>query len=329
MTVRAALAAALLLSACGRAPGSPEGVRLLSSEHAAHGHAVSADGRRAAWVRGDWPDRTALALLDLASGEEREVRLKGYSLVEAAFAPDGGLKVLARKVGLSHSPGSPPRLAAILSVGPDGGLLSAEEHPDGRIVDRRPLPWHQGAEPAGSYPVEGQPELVVRGPRGTVWIAAVVPGEARWLVESFDERSGKRLERAELPGPAESLLPAGDALYALTRSSDSLSGAPRGPRLLTKVDLRTGRAAWSAPWAPRRSALLARGADGRLYAAVRDPQAPSLWSFEDRPGSAAAAGAAAAAPGAARARGLRTAGMYLARFLPAIVLAALFFAFRR
>lgn len=329
MRARAALQGVLLLAACGPASEAPEGVRLLSSEHSAHGHAVAPDGRRAAWVRGDWPDRTGLALLDLSSGQEREVRLKGYSLVEAAFAPDGGLKVLARKVGVSHSPGSPPRRAAILSVSPDGALLSVEEDPDGRIVDRRLVPWHQGVEPAGHYPVEGEPGLLVRGPRGAVWIASALPGEGRWTVESFDELTGKRLERAELPGPAESLLPVNDALYALTRSSESLSGAPRGPRLLTKVDLRTGRAAWSAAWAPRRSALLARGTDGRLYAAVRDPQAPSLWSFEDRPQSAAAAGAAAAAPGAARARGLRTAGMFLARFLPAIILAALFFAFRR
>jgi hypothetical protein len=329
VTARAALAAALLLAACGRAPQAPEGARLLSSGAAAHGHAVSADGRRAAWVRGDWPDRTALVLLDLASGRRREARFKGYSLAEAAFAPEGGLKVLARKTGVSDSPNNPPKRAAILDIGPDGELLSAEEDPAGRILDRRLVPWHQGVEPAGQYPVQGQPELLVRGPRGTVWVAAAQPAEGRWSVESFDELSGKPLERAELPGPAESLLPTGDALYALTRSSESLSGAPRGPRLLTKVDLRSGRAAWSAPWAPRRSALLARGTDGRLYAAVRDPQAPSLWSFEDSPGSAAAAGAAAAAPGAARARALRTAGLYLARFLPAIALAALWFAFRR
>jgi hypothetical protein len=329
VTARAALAAALLLAACGRVQDSPGGVRLLSSGGAAHGHAVSADGRRAAWVRGDWPDRTALVLLDLSSGRRRERRLKGYSLAEAAFAPDGGLKVLARKTGVSDSPHNPPKRAAILDIGPDGELLSAAEDPGGRVMDRRLVPWHQGVEPAGQYPVEGQPELLVRGPRGTVWIASALPGAPRWTVQCFEEASGKPLEKAELPGPAESLLPTGDALYALTRSSESLSGAPRGPRLLTKVDLRTGREAWSAPWAPRRSALLARGEDGRLYAAVRDPQAPSLWSFEDGPRSAAAAGAAAAAPGAARARTLRTTGMYLVRFLPAIVLGALFVLFRR
>lgn len=322
----AALLLAALLAACGRVVTAPEGAVRLGAGGKAHGFSVSSDGRRATWIEGHWPDRTSLVLLDVASGRRESVRHKGYSLVETAFAPGGGLKVLARKPGASESPHVPPKRAAILSVDPRGALLSAEEDPAGRIVERKPVPWHQGEEPP--FPTEGEVTLVVRGPGGTVWVASGSRDGARYAVECFDER-GKRLAHAEVPGPVESLLPAGDALYVLTRSSESLSTATRGPRLLAKVDLGTGRLAWSATWAPRRSALLARSPEGRLFAAVRDPEAPSLWSFEDGPEAAEAAGRGAAAPGAGRARGLRNAALFLARFLPALLLAALFFAFRR
>lgn len=323
----APLLTAALLAACGRVASPPGDVRLLCGERAARGFSVSPDGRRAAWVDGEWPDRTSLVLLDVASGRRESVRHKGYSLVETAFAPGGGLKVLARKPGAAESPHVPPKRAAILSVDERGALLSAEDDPAGRIVERKPVPWHQGAEPA--FSAEGEVQLVVRGPGGTVWVGSSSRDGSRYAVESFDERDGRRLAHAEVPGPVESLLPAGDALYVLTRSSESLSGAVHGPRLLAKVDLLSGRPAWTAPWAPRRSALLARSPEGRIFAAVRDPHAPSLWSFEDAPESAAAAGRAASAPGAGRARKLRNAALFLARFLPALLLAGLFFAFRR
>lgn len=323
----AAVAALAALCACGRPAMAPGDVKRLCGEPSARGFSVSPDGRLAAWVEGEWPDRTSLVLLDVESGRRESVRHKGYSLVETAFAPDGGLKVLARKPGASESPYVPPKRAAILSVDERGALLSVEEDPAGRIVERKPVPWHQGAEPP--FAAEGEVALAVRGPGGTVWVGSSSRDGARHVVESFEERGGKRLAHAEVPGPVESLLPAGDALYVLTRSTESLSTAPRGPRLLAKVNLLTGRPAWSAPWAPRRSALLARSPSGRLFVAVKDPQAPSLWSFEDAPGPAAEAGRAAAAPGAGRTRGLRNASLFLARFLPALLLAVLIFAFRR
>lgn len=325
--MRAAPLLAALLAACGSVMDAPGEVRLLSDDRSARGFAVSPDGRRAAWIHGEWPDRTSLVLLDVESGRRERVRHKGYSLVEAAFAPDGSLKLLARKPGASESPYVPPKRAAILSVDERGALLSAEDDPAGRIVERKPVPWHEGVEPA--FAAEGEVSLVVRGPGGTVWVGSSSRDGARHAVESFEERGGRRLAHAEVPGPVESLLPAGDALYVLTRSPESLSTAARGPRLLAKMDLRTGRPAWTAEWAPRRSALLARSPAGRLFVAVKDPQAPSLWSFADAPGPAAAAGRSAAAPGAGRARGLRNAALFLARFLPALLLGALFFAFRR
>ena len=155
------------------------------------------------------------------------------------------------------------------------------------------------------------------------------PDGSGFVVESFDADTGKRLTSLAAPGPVESYLPVENALYLLTRSSDSLPTAlGPGPRLLTKVDLVSGRPAWSAPWARRASGLLARGPGGRLYVAVLDPASPSLWELEDRPETVAAVGALAAAPQAERERARRNAFWYFARLLPALLVGALYFAFK-
>ncbi len=329
--MRAALLAAVVAcAACGPATDSPApGVSRLAAQPEAHGFAVSPDFASAAWVEGVWPDRTRLVTLALATGRRAERRLKGFNLVEAAYAPDGALKVLARKVGASDGPGSPPRRAAILTVPPGGGEPVVEDV-DGAVVGRRPVPWHVDARLARQYPSASAPDLLVRGPRRTVWTASLSADGSSFLVESFDEETARRLTATPVPGPVESLLPGEDTLYLLTRSSDSLpSAAGRGPRLLTKVDLTSGRASWSVPWAPRPSALLARDPGGVLYAAVTDPEAPSLWSFSDRADAATAAGRAAAAPDAAAARGRRTAVHFFARLLPALLLAGAVLILRR
>lgn len=325
------LAAVWTLAACA-VDADPPGARRLADSRQSRGFSVSPDFAHAAWVEGHWPDRTRLTVLDLRTGAPRRRRLQGYSLLETAYDPAGALKVLARKVGASAHPRNPPPEAAILTFAADGRgeALATQEDPQGRIVERKPTPWREGAEPAGRYASLGPPDLLLRGPGRTVWIASLAPDGSGFAVESFDELDGRRLTHQAVPGPVESLLPLADALYLLTRSSDSLPSADGpGPRLLTKMDLKTGKPAWSAPWAPRRSELLARDSRATLYVAVLDPEAPSLWALDDRPDAVAAAGAAAAAPGAARARGLRTAGWFFARLLPALLIGALFFLFRR
>ncbi|MDX6770821.1 MAG: hypothetical protein SF051_14900 [Elusimicrobiota bacterium] len=324
----ALLAAAAVLAACGPATEPPAAGRRLAGAPETGGYSVSPGFDAAAWVEGVWPDRTTLAVLDLASGRVARRRLKGYSLVETAFAPDGGLKVLARKVNASDSPGAPPRRAAVLAVPADGGQPVVEE--DGVVADRRPAPWHAGPAPKRRYATAGEPSLLARGPRGAVWVASMAADGSTFVVESFDEADGSRRAVIPVPGPVESMLPLDDALFLLTRSSESLpTASDRGPRRLTKVDLRAGRETWSVPWAPRRSAVLARDPRGTLYASVTDPEAPSLWAFPDRADAARATGAAAAAPGAARGKGLRTAGHFLARLLPALLLGTLVFLLRR
>lgn len=322
-----AFAALLALAACSPAAAPLDGARLLVDAPEAHGYAISPDASHAAWIEGEWPDRSSLAVSDLRANHVARRRLDGYSLAETAYDEAGGLKVLARRVGFASSPNSPPQEAAILDVSADGKtVLSTEAVPGGRIA----APWHVKDMPSGRYKTEGVPTIMRRGAQRVVWAASMAPDGARFVVESFDEDTGKRLTVLAAPGPVESLLPAGDALYALTRSSESLPTEARpGPRLLTKVDLGSGQPAWSAPWAGRASALLARGPGGRLYIAVTDPAAPSLWEVEDRPQAVAAAASSAAAPRAERARRLRTAGWYFARLLPALAVGVLFLLFRR
>lgn len=327
----ATLAAALALAACAPPPTSPPGARLVTGAPEAHGYSVSPDGSLAAWIEGEWPDRTRLAVSDARTGRASRRRLDGYSLAETAFDDAGSLKVLARRVGFAASPNAPPREAVILDVAADGSaVLSAEDVPGGRIATRGPSPWHEKEAPAGLYKAAGPPTVLRRGPQGVVWTASLSPDGSRFIVESFEAAGGKPLSVLSAPGPVESLLPGRDALYILTRSSDSLptKNGP-GPRLLTKVDLRVGREAWSAPWAGRASSLLARAPDGRVFIAVTDPAAPSLWELEDRPQAVAAAAPLAEAPRAERARRLRTAGWYFARLLPALAVGVLFFLFRR
>lgn len=259
-----------LLAGCAEPEETP-GARRLAAGRRAHGFAVSPDLSRAAWIEGEWPDRTRLAVQELPDGRVSRSRFGGYSLVEAAFDAEGRLKALARRVGGLAHPRNPPQGAVVLSVGPGGSLLAVEAA-QGRILGRR------------------------------------AAGAAR--------------------GPIESSLSADGALYMLARSSGVPAGKA-GPRAITKIDARTGRTLWTASWAPRESELLAVRPGDKLYVAVRDPDAPSLWELEDRPESVAFAGAAAAAPGAARAKGLRLLGLYLARFAPLFLLGLVFFFLRR
>lgn len=300
--MRAALLAALL-AACSPPPDAPKGAARVPAGPGARGFALTADCKTAAWVEGAWPGRTELALSALREGTTVRRRFKGYTLVSAGFRDDGKILVEARALGFSENPNSlPARKVSLVYDLPTDSVLST------------------GA-PAGL------PEATA-GADGTLWRAIDSPQEG-WSVEGFEAGGGRHFARLEVPGKVESLLAERDALYAVLRASEALSGSTRGPRTLLKLDLRSESPAWTAPWAPRPTRLLRRCPEGRLAAAVEDDGGSSLWLFPDDAKTAEAVGAASGEPAPGASRLLRVAGLFLARLLPALLLAVLFYSLRR
>lgn len=319
---RAAFAAALLLAACSPVAEAPPGVRRVAGGEDAHDFSVSFDASRAAWIEGRWPNRTELALLELGSGRLTRRRLNGYTLLDASLASDTAF-VTAHKLGFSETPYAAPKPDTLIEADAREGVIRstrpfAAGPPPGRLVPGGPAigPRRDGAL-AHLY-----------APDGGVWVVTAAPEGDGFLVQGYAP-AGAPLGAADAPGPVESLLPERDALYLLTRSSESLSGAGKGPRELRKVDLASGRPVWRTAWAPRESRLLRRGPDGRLFASVDDGARAALWAFEDSEKAAAHAAESAWNPNAGRGKALRTAILFIGRILPGLALAALVLLFRR
>ncbi len=124
--MRRAIALALaFLAACSKP--LPPGVERVGPT-GAHSCAWSATARRLACVEGRFPDRTYLAVTDLATGKRLRHRLKGFVLGGGLALSRDGQRVLldAGKVGDLDASRSEPSDRAILVVSAGDGRLLAE-----------------------------------------------------------------------------------------------------------------------------------------------------------------------------------------------------------
>lgn len=129
---------------------------------------------------------------------------------------------------------------------------------------------------------------------GTALSARWMPETARFVLESGDPKTGRRVPLLETEGEIESAIETDRGLYAIAKdpTRDNKTGkAFLAPRVLLVVE-RGGRR-WSAPWTSHRGEFIGTDpANGRLLFAVTDRDEPAAWAISPTRAALSAAGPA-------------------------------------
>lgn len=267
-----------LLTACSKP--LPPGVERVAGASGAQAFDWSPASRRLAFVEGRFPDRTYLAVLDLASGAKTKRRLKGFVLGGGLALSRDGRRVLleAGKVGLGTRDE------------PDDRVILVVDADDGRILSETPG-GAAGVAALGHPAWSPDPIAVWNGKEGIHWKAfgpnkaeGVLHGAAAWRALLLDEpylvvaeeqtkrprmtvydlRDSRRVAewRVALTGVPLALRPDGSALSARWMSET-------GTFVLESGDPRTGR---RVPLLETEGEIeSAVETDRGLYAIAKDP----------------------------------------------------------
>ncbi|MDD5304770.1 MAG: hypothetical protein PHS14_16870 [Elusimicrobia bacterium] len=131
-------------------------------------------------------------------------------------------------------------------------------------------------------------------PDGTALSARWMSETGRFVLESGDPKTGRRVPLLEAEGEIESAVETDRGLYAIAKDPTRRNDTGRdflAPRVLLVAEKDGQR--WSAPWTSHRGRFLGTDpADGRLLFAVTDRDKPAAWAIAPTRSALAAAGAA-------------------------------------
>ncbi len=135
---------------------------------------------------------------------------------------------------------------------------------------------------------------------GTALSARWMPETGRFVLESGDPKTGRRIPLLEADGEIESALETERALYAIAKDPTRRNTTGKdflAPRVLLVAESDGRR--WSVPWTSHGGRFLGTDPiDGRLLFAVTDNDKPAAWAIA--PGRAALAAAGPAIDGGAK-----------------------------
>ena len=152
------------------------------------------------------------------------------------------------------------------------------------LVNRRIVEWRVALTGA----------LLALRTDGTALSARWMPETGRFVLESNDPKTGRRVPLLEAEGEIESALETNRGLYAIAKDPTRRNATGKdflAPRVLLVVE--SGGQRWRAPWTSHRGRFLGTDpADGRLLFAVTDREEPAAWMIAPTRSALAAAGSA-------------------------------------
>ncbi len=131
-------------------------------------------------------------------------------------------------------------------------------------------------------------------PDGTALSARWMSETGRFVLESGDPKTGRRVPLLEAAGEIESAIETDRCLYAIAKDPTRRNDTGKdflSPRILLVAE--SGGQRWSAPWTSHQGRFLGTDpANGRLLFAVTDRDQPAAWAIAPTRPALAAAGPA-------------------------------------
>jgi hypothetical protein len=131
-------------------------------------------------------------------------------------------------------------------------------------------------------------------PDGAALSARWMPETGRFVLESGDPKTGRRVPLLEAEGEIESAVETDRGLYAIAKDPTRRNGTGKdflSPRVLLVAE--AGGQRWSTPWTSHQGKFLGTDpANGRLLFAVTDRDEPAAWAIAPTRSALTAAGPA-------------------------------------